>query len=173
MKNLILLLFLTVSLTASGQHETNLHIATDAKVLIFGSDNQYTQHKGVGNIVVMLESIDYTAGKWYPGGYLGFRYVNLPQKFNHAFAGLNMAFEIARYFYALPGIEGGLVWRERSTDGAEIMGNVAFAAVLDLRYNLRPWLALSFRPNVETAKDLPDRNFRYQATVGAVIRNLF
>lgn len=171
MKNLLKILVLFCGLTATAQQGGNVLVSTDAKILALGSDNQYTSHGPTANVLVLVEYQDKLYHKWRGYAFAGYEWVNLPQWYQSYFFGYGASFKLARKFDLIPSLEAGFILRERN--GRTAAGSWFVGANLDLRYYLSRKLALSLRPNIELATDLPGRQFRYQATTGIVILNLW
>ena len=166
MKTLLKILVLFCGLTAAAQQGGNVLISTDAKILALGSDNQYTSHGPTANVLVLVEYQDKLYHKWRGYAFAGYEWVNLPQWYQSYFFGYGASFKVI-----IPSLEAGFILRERN--GRNAAGSWFVGANLDLRYYLNRKLALSLRPNIELATDLPGRKFRYQATTGIVILNLW
>ncbi|MFD2827190.1 hypothetical protein ACFSYG_11970 [Leeuwenhoekiella polynyae] len=171
MKNLFKILVLFCCFTAAAQQGGNVLMSTDAKILAFGSNNQYTIHGPTPNLLVLVEYQDKLYHKWRGYAFAGYEWVNLPQWYQSYFMGYGASFKMARKIDLIPSLEGGFILRERT--GRTAAGSWFIGANLDLRYYLNSKLALSLRPNLELATDLPGRKFRYQATTGLVILNLW
>lgn len=171
---IVIAFLLSAKVQAQDMSSGNLLISTDAKVLLFGSDNQYTQHPPVGNFLVLVEVVDKSRHHLY--AYLGFKYVNLNQYYYSGFTGFGTWFSL-RSFDILPSFEAGLIRRERrpvdSYDKRPDTSSLYCGASCDIRFNLSKYIAISARPNIELATDLPNRLLRYQSTVGIVLRNIF
>lgn len=175
MKNLFKILVLFFGLNSAAQQGGNAVISTDAKILILGSDNQYTKHGSVANTLVMVEYQDLMYHGYRGYAFAGYSWVNLPKWYQSVFFGYGNSFKLSQNLDLIPSLEGGFIFRQPVTNEANRppAGSWYVGANLDLRYYLNRRFALSLRPNVSLATDLPDRLLRFQATTGVVILNLW
>lgn len=149
MKALILFLITTVSIAQS------INIGTDAKILILGTDNQYTKHSAKFNIEAKIEYIDNNSN--YIA--LGYKYVDLSKPYNAYYIDLGYSFQNNK-ISIIPSLELGFLMRDKQYNHGCLYPQINTS----LRYNLE-FIEVGFKGYLQYARDLPDRTFRYGGTI--------
>ena len=158
MKTKLLVALLLLGFTVNAQLKVN--IGTDTKILLFGTDNQYTKHEPKLNFEVKLEYFDYKNHYFA----LGYKYVDLEQPYNAYFVNIGKELKLSDKFSLIPNLELGLLMRDKQYNHSNLYPQLNTS----LRYDLN-WLEIGFKPYLQLARDLPNRNFRYGATTELII----
>lgn len=165
MKKILILALGLLTFTATNA-QFGLNVGWDAKIGIFGTDNEYTDHDGVANYQVKAEYIDgrdtYFA--------LGYKYVNLETPYRAAFANLGVQYTLneSENLAFIPQLEVGQIHR-----GGKLFDNhgaIYGQGNAVLRWYLSQALAFEGQGYLQLARDLPDRTFRWGGNIAIVYR---
>lgn len=160
MKTILSIVFFAFSISLPAQ--IGVGFGTDVKILLFGTDNQYTEHDATFNYNIKVELIDGRNTYWA----VGHKYVNLSNKYYTFYFNVGETIKLNDKWTLIPQLEGGMLFRRTITYNHGILypqGNIA------MRYNITKWLSVEGRGYLQLARDLQHRTFRYGGELAIVI----
>jgi hypothetical protein len=156
MKPKIFLIIAIFSCLINFAQQFNIGVGSDFKILLFGTENEFTSHGARFNFTTKFEHITET------GNYVSFGYTNTDLDVDYQawyFSGGRQLKLLDKATF-IPQFEIGQIIR----NGPGVAYDVAplfIAANAAFRYNIVANVIIEFALNLQLSRDLPDRTFRY------------
>ena len=158
---LIFIVFFCVSICSAQQYSVSL--GSDMKILIFGTDNEFTSHSAAFNYATKFVYIDernnYLA--------IGYTYANLNASYDAWYITGGFKRKLYKNLFYIPHLELGRIARNFAGTVNDVKP-LYIQTNLSLRYDVTAALILDLTFNLQLARDLQNRTFRYGAVFSII-----
>ena len=158
---LILTVFFWASTLTAQQF--NVSLGSDMKILIFGTDNQFTSHSASFNFVTKIEFID-TRNTYFAVGYT---YADLTHSYDALYVNAGIKYNLLPKLDIIPMLELGRIARN-GPDQAFDVKPLYVQVNIATRYQFLEKLYIDFALNFQLARDLPNRTIRYGGVLSLI-----